>query len=119
MVVRRCHTGAELDVATQVELVGYKVEIAQRLRLGGEMLGPIPLLEKLFREGVAIGIAFGIEACARITVPIPGTADTGAGLQDSHPHPQSAQPVELVETRNACADASRALVQSNAASVSG
>ena len=44
LVVGGGHTAAELDVAAQVELVGDVVEIAQRLRLAGEVLRPAPFL---------------------------------------------------------------------------
>ena len=43
-------TGAELDVAAQVEFIRYVVEIALGLRLGGEVLAPVPLLQEFFGE---------------------------------------------------------------------
>jgi len=41
---------AELDVAAQVELVGDEIEVAQRFRLAGEMLGPVPFLQQLLEK---------------------------------------------------------------------
>ena len=105
LVVRGGDAAAELDVAAQVELVGDMVEVAQGLRLAGEMLGPVPFLQQFVGERVAVGIAFGIETCARIAVPVPGAADAGAGLE--HPNascPSCAQAIELVQAGNAGAD---------------
>jgi HrpA-like RNA helicase len=52
----------------------------------------------------SVGPAFGIETGARVAVPVPGAADAGAGLEQSHPKPEFAQPVELVEAGDAGAD---------------
>ena len=41
------HPAPELDVAPQVEFVGDVIEIAQRFRLAGEMLGPLPFLQQV------------------------------------------------------------------------
>src|SRR4029078_185876 len=104
IVNRRGNPAARLDVAAQVELVGDTVQIAQRFRLAGKMLRPVPFLQKLLRKRVAVGIAFGIEARAGIPVPVPGAADIGRCLE--HPDAQTllAQPVELVQARHARAD---------------
>ena len=77
LVNRRRNPAAKLDVAPQVELVGDMVEIAQRFRLAGKMLRPVPFLQKLLRKRVAVGIALRIEARAGIAVPVPGAADIG------------------------------------------
>ncbi len=71
------HPGVEGDVAAQVELVGDDVEIFQRLGLRREMLGPVPLVEQLLAEGVAVGIALRVEPRAGVAVPVPGPADAG------------------------------------------
>ena len=84
LVVRGGDAAAELDVAAQIELVGDVVEVAQGLRLAGEMLGPVPFLQQFLGERVAVGITFGVETCAGIAVPVPGAADAGAGLQHAH-----------------------------------
>ena len=109
--MRRGHPAAELDVAAQVELVGDEVEIAQGLGLAGEMLRPAPFLQELRREGVAVRVAFGVEARARIAVPVPGAADAGAGLEDPHAQPQLAQPIELAQARHARPDDDDVVVQ--------
>src|SRR4030095_11214029 len=88
----------------QVELVGHVVEIAQRVGLGGEMLGPLPFLQQLLGEGIAVGPALRIEARAGIAVPVPGAADVGAGLEDLYAEPEAAQPMELLEACGAGAD---------------
>src|SRR5262249_28228520 len=80
----------ELDVAAQVELVGNVVEIAQRLRLAREMLGPMPFVKQVLREGKAVGIALGSEARAGVAVPVPGAADAGAGLEYAYPEAEFA-----------------------------
>src|SRR5262245_35287067 len=68
------------------------------------MLGPFPFLEQLLREGIAIAIAFGIEARAGIAIPVPGAADIGAGLEHTDAQAELAQPVELVHARQAGAN---------------
>ena len=103
-VMRRAHAAVEGDVAAEVELVGDKVEIAQRLGLRSEMLGPVPFLQQLLREGIAVGVAFGIEARAGIAIPVPRAADARPGLEHADPQPELAQPVELIEARYARAD---------------
>src|SRR5581483_7991077 len=55
-------------------------------------------------EGVAVRVALRVEAAAGIAVPVPGAAHAGAGLEHAHPVAQLAQPVELVEARDAGAD---------------
>src|SRR5205823_2907046 len=103
-VSRRRDLAAKLDIAAQVELVGDMVEIAQRLRLAGKVLRPLPFLQQLLRKRVAVGIALRIEARAGIAVPVPGAADIGPSLE--HPHAQTpfTQPVKLVQARHARAD---------------
>src|SRR6185437_9667177 len=94
----------ELDVAAEVELVGDEIEVAFGLGLGGEVLLPVPLVEQLLRERIAVGPAFGIEARAGIAVPIPGAADRRTGFEGAHPQTELAQLVKLVEPRDAGAD---------------
>src|SRR6202023_1543999 len=79
-VMRYSDAALELDVAGRGEFVGETVEGALGLVLRREMLGPIPFLQQFLRKVVAVGPAFGIEAGARIAVPVPGSADIGAVL---------------------------------------
>src|SRR5882757_2069773 len=81
LIDRSGDAALELDVAAQIEFVGDMVAIAQRFRLAGEVLGPVPFLQQLLGEGEAVGIALRIEARAGIAVPVPGAADAGAGLE--------------------------------------
>ena len=103
-VVGRGNPALEGDIAAQIEFVGDVIEIAQRFRLAGKVLGPLPFIQQLLREGIAVGIALGIETCAGVAVPEPGAADIGPGLEHPHPHSQLAQPVELVEAGHARAN---------------
>ena len=48
LVVRRRYSGATLDVAAQVELVGNGIEIAQSFGLGRKMLRPVPLRQQFW-----------------------------------------------------------------------
>ena len=68
------------------------------------MLGPLPFLQQLLGERIAVGPALRIEARAGIAVPVPGAADIGAGLEDFCAEPEPAQPVELVQAGDAGAD---------------
>src|SRR6185437_1023046 len=68
-------------------------------------------VQQLLREGVAVGIAFTIEARPRVAVPVPGAAHPGAGLEHPHPQPELAQTVELVEAGDARADDDGVVVQ--------
>src|SRR5262245_43269630 len=101
VVSRRHGPTVERDVAAQVQLVGDVVTVSKGLRLGREMLAPIPLLQQLVGEGKAVGPAFGVEAGARIAVPVPGAADVVAGFENAHRNSELAQSVELVHARKA------------------
>ena len=68
------------------------------------MLTPIPFLQHLFGEGIAIGPTLRIEAGTWIAVPIPGAANIAAGLENPHRHAQPAQLVKLIHTGNAGTD---------------
>src|SRR6185437_9705480 len=105
--VRGGHAGREGDVAAQVELVGDDVQVFERLGLRREMLGPVPLVEQLLAERVAVGIALRIEPRAGIAVPVPGPADAGARFEHMDLHSELAQAMELVEPRDAGSDDDR------------
>ncbi len=89
--------GAEADVPAQVEAVDHVVEVALGLRLGGEVLAPLPLVEELAGEEVAVGVALRVEAGARVTVPVPGAPDPVAGLHQQGREPRFAGAVQLVD----------------------
>ena len=72
--------GAEAHVAAQVEAVDHVVEVALDLGLAGEVLLPLPLVEELLREEVAVRVALGVEPGAGVAVPEPGAADAVARL---------------------------------------
>jgi hypothetical protein len=108
---RGLHPASELDVPAQVELVGDVIQVALGLRLGGEVLGPVPLVEQLLAERVAVGVALGVEAAAGVAVPVPGAPDAGARLEHADLLPHLAQPVELVEAGDPGADDDRVDVQ--------
>ena len=107
LVMRRGHCGFELDVAPEVELVGDVVQIPFGFRLASEMLLPVPFVEQFLRKGVSVGPTFGVKPGAGITVPEPGTADTGAGLEHPRRQAKFAQAVELIEAGNPGADDDR------------
>ena len=112
LVVCRGDTAVELDVLAEVEFVGDVVQVAQRLRLAGEMLAPVPFLQQLLREGVCVGVAFRIEARPRIAVPVPGPAHAGTGLQHAHAHAQFAQAEQLIHPGHAGPDDQGVIVRS-------
>src|SRR5262249_21023426 len=97
----RGDAASELDVATQIELVGDVFAVAQRFRLAGEMLGPFPFLEEVPGEGITVGIALRIEARAGITIPVPGAADLGAGLEHARLQTELPRPMELIHSGKA------------------
>ena len=96
--------GGELDVAPQVEPVGDVVGVAEDLRLGGVLLGPLPLLLEVLVEAVGVLHALDVAAGARVAVPVPGAADAVAGLE--HLHGEALRPglVEHVEAREPGSD---------------
>ena len=88
----------------QVELVGDIVKIAVVIGLGRKVFAPIPLVEQFLGERIAIGPAFGIKAGAKLAIPIPGVTNSASCLERAHPKSELAQPVELIEPRNARTD---------------
>ena len=80
------------------------VQVALGLGLGGEVLGPLPLLEQLLREEVAVRVALGVEAGQRVPVPVPGSPDAGARFEHAHRQPPALEGVELVDPGDAGAD---------------
>ena len=95
---------AEAHVAPQVEPVDDVVEVALGLRLFGEVLLPLPLVEQLLREQVRVRVALGVEPRAGVAVPVPGAADAAAGLEQLHREAGFARAVQLVDAGDAGAD---------------
>jgi hypothetical protein len=77
---------AELDVGLEIEAFGAMFEIAQNLVLLRIALGPVPFLQQVLVEGVAVNVAVGIAARAGIAIPVPGAADAIAGLEYGGTH---------------------------------
>ena len=94
----------EPHVAAEVEAVDHMVEVALDLRLAGEVLLPLPVVEQLLREEVAVRVALGVESGARVAVPEPRAPDAGTGLEQPRREPRLAGPVQLVDPGDARAD---------------
>ncbi len=96
--------GVEPHVAPKVEPVDHVVEVALDLRLLGEVLLPLPVVEQLLREEVAVGVALGVEPRPGVAVPEPGPADAASRLEQLHGEAGFAGPVQLVDAGDAGAD---------------
>src|SRR5208337_4715008 len=94
----------ELDVLAQVEPVGDIMHPPLDFRLAGEFFAPAPALVQIFGKQILVNIAFRIEACAGISVPIPGSADVRRSVERLHRQSLAAQKMQLVEARDAGAD---------------
>src|SRR5271170_8124912 len=99
--------GVELDVAPEVKAVGHMVDVSQDLRLRAVALRPMPFLLQLVGKGIRILHAFDVAATPWITVPVPGTTNTGAGLEGAHSEAEFAQSINRVETADSSADDNR------------
>ena len=84
-------------MASQVEAVDHVIEVALHLRLVGEVLLPLPLLEEVPGEEVSVRVALRVELRARVPVPIPRAAHTAAGLQEQRREAGLAGAVQLVD----------------------
>ena len=96
--------GAEAHVAPEVEPVHHVVEVALDLRLLGEVLLPLPLLEQLLREQVGVGVALRVEPGPGVAVPVPGAPHAVARLEQLRGEAGFAGAVELVDAGDAGAD---------------
>ncbi len=101
---RRSDAGGELDIGSQVEAVGYVVEVAEQLGLGRIALAPFPLVLEFGREGIGIFLALDIDPSARITVPVPGPADPLPRLDHPRAEPEAPQAVQHVKAGKTGAD---------------
>ena len=72
-----------------------------RFGLRREVLLPLPLVEELLGEEVAVAVALGVEAGARVAVPVPGAADAPARLEQLHREPGLTGAVQLVDAGDA------------------
>src|SRR5581483_7164208 len=97
-------TAAELDVTPEGQLVRDEVVVPQRLRLGGEVLAPLPFCQNLLREGVPVRPRLGVEPRAGIAVPVPGAAHAVAGFEHPYAKPEIAQAVQLIHSGHPGAD---------------
>ena len=97
VIARGGHPGIEQEVLAQVRPVGHVVQPALGFRLRRIALARLPVLEHGLIEPVLIDLGFGIEACPRVAVPVPGAAHAGGRLDAPHRKAQFAQPVHLVQ----------------------
>ena len=97
----RFDLAVEPHVFAQVELVRDVVQIAQVIRLRRKPLLPVPLVEQLFRKGITVGVALGVEPRAGVAIPVPGSAEVRRGIQHKGIHPEIGQPLDLVNARHA------------------
>ena len=101
---RRGHAGAVVDVAPEVDAVDHVVEVALGLGLLREVLLPLPLVEELLREQVAVRVALRVEPCLGVAVPVPGATDATTGLEQLHGETCFTRAIQLVDARDAGAD---------------
>ena len=100
----RGHLRVEAHVPPEIEAVDDMVEVPLRVGLRGEVLRPLPLVEQLLREQVAVAVALGVEARTRVAVPVPGASDTPAGLEQMHREADLTGSVQLVDAGDAGTD---------------
>src|SRR6266851_288672 len=94
----------ELDVTPEVKSVGHMVDVTQDLRLRAVALRPMPFLLQLIGKGIRILHAFDVAATPWIAVPVPGTANAGAGLEGAHSEAKFTQSINCIETADSSAD---------------
>src|SRR5438874_8776180 len=97
----------ELDIAPEVKAVGHMVDVTQDFRLRTVALRPMPFLLQLVGKGIRILHAFDIAATPWIAVPVPGTANIGAGLEGAHSEAEFTKSINRVETADPSADDNR------------
>src|SRR4051812_34280812 len=72
------------------------IGVALDFWLGSIELRPFPILLEFFREGIRVGKAMNVTACARIAVPVPGTARPVSGFEAFYAIASLAQPMKHV-----------------------
>jgi hypothetical protein len=60
--------GVELHVFPEGILVADEIDVAFRLSLGGEVLGPFPFVEEFLGEEEAVAIGFAVESGTGVSV---------------------------------------------------
>ena len=95
--VGRLDAGRELDVASEVVLVGDVLGVAQDLGLRRVLLRPRPLALEGGIEAVGVVGRRDVAPGAGIAVPVPRTPDVVGGLERSRREPQTPQSVQEVE----------------------
>jgi hypothetical protein len=91
-------------MAPQIEPVDHVVEVTLGFRLFGEVLLPAPLVEQLAREQVPVRVTLGVEARARIAVPVPRATDTAARFEQLHREAGFARAIQLIDAGDAGPD---------------
>ena len=85
---RARHFSVQLDVAAQVEAVDDVVEVLLDVGLLQVARGPVPLLQQVLVEGVAVDETFGVGLRAGVAVEVPGAANAAALLERPDLQPQ-------------------------------
>ena len=80
------------------------VEIAEILRLRGEQFLPVPRVEDLLTERVAVGVALRIEPATRVAVAEPGSAEVVLAFEHERVGAEIDEALDLVDPGDACAD---------------
>ena len=75
----------ESNIFEQVEFIGYVLQVSQSLRLPGEMLGPVPLVEQFLGKRICVRVAFRIEPGAGVAIPVPGASRSRSSFEDAGP----------------------------------
>src|SRR5215831_8365680 len=71
VVMRRRNAGPELNVAFQVELVGYEIQVAQNFRLARIAFGPFPFPHQLEGKRVPVDMTFRVAPCTGVVITEP------------------------------------------------
>ena len=99
-----CDSGAELDVAAEVELVGDVVQVAQDLRLRGVLLRPLPIAVPFRVEAVHVVDAGYVDTRARVPIPVPRATEIAGRVENAHGVTLASEAIDRVEPREPRAD---------------
>lgn len=78
---RARHFSVQLDVAAQIEAVDDVVEVLLDVGLLQVARGPVPLLQQVLVEGVAVDETLGVGLRAGVAVEVPGAANAATLLE--------------------------------------